>query len=722
MENTNTYKDKENIKDKKTRPPKYTLQKPVLSFSNYISSDLLKNLKKEMIEIKSIPGLYMKPLTSKKSPLEQEEALYFVCRLYDEVKEDLRKILEKREEDRHFIDTQTNQMSKKNKEFKFSYLDKQYETIIGKKDAQKNVVVGPLERPVETAIFELPSHLKGHHVTLFGPSDTRKMSINAMNSWHRKDENEHELVTKLVNESKILPKWGADDEDSKTPNIDSFSEACKNLIKCFDKSLKYQDKKSGKHYSIEKEQLAKPIKRPPGFGLPSGGHIYKENPLPLHLFDFGMHLFHCWNNPEALTFYFPKLENENEARYLKKLIETAEEMIQNFQPSYKRGTIRVLIVFENPRAIFRIKEIIKELYPYFAGGSLGWHDYLASTARLFRLDPFYRIPVKADPNIVIKHIKASHDLVAKEVGEKGGAAIGGMYGVLPLHGNRESYRLAMIGFIKDILIQLRRGLNGFWVAHPDFVRPGIAICWAWNKLKKENKEKDLKNLIKVLLPSMPQEQKDLWTFVTEKNNENLRKDDPLFNRELLAATITKSSTIQNNDPEEVRYNIFQVIQYLVDWLNGNGCVALPATLKNGDGKDVFVRVMDDLATTERSRWEVWAEIFHKRFSKADFYQILKEEIDFIRYNQETETKKIQVQWNKKTYKWYLVSIKILTKLMTDPNPSEFATELLLPFTFDFIRNERDPWAKAYASDPNKYSVPEEVTLLEKELNLGLNSH
>ena len=45
-----------------------------------------------------------------------------------------------------------------------------------------------------------------------------------------------------------------------------------------------------------------------------------------------------------------------------------------------------------------------------------------------------------------------------------------------------------------------------------------------------------------------------------------------------------------------------------------------------------------------------------------------------------------------------------------------------PYTFDFIRNERDPWAKAYASDPNKYSVPEEVTLLEKELNLGLNSH
>ena len=717
MVNTTTH---ENIRNKKPFLYKGKINKTALSFSDYISEELLKSLKKEMIEFKTIPDLYIKPLHSESSPLEEEKALQFVCSLYDEVKEELKNILEKRQEDRHFIDSETQKLSKKNKVSQFSYLDSQYETVIGKKDSQENIVVGPLEKIIDTTIFELPSHLKGHHVTLFGPSDTSKMSINAMNSWHRKRKDEHELVTKLVNESKILPMWGADDEDSKTPNIDSFSEACKNLIKCFDKSLKFEDIKSGKSYSIENEKLAKPIKRPPGFGLPSGGHIYKGNPLPLHLFDFGMHLFHCWNNPEALTFYFPKLENEKEARYLKKLIEVAERMIKATQPSYKLGTVRVLVVFENPRAIFRVREIIKELYPYFAGGSLGWHDYLASTARLFRLDPFYRIPVKADPNIVIKYIKASHDLVAKEVGEKGGAAIGGMYGVLPEQGNKESYRLAMIGFVKDILIQLRRGLNGFWVAHPDFVRPGIALCWAWNKFKNENKEGDLKNLINVLVPSTTEDQKDLWEFVMEQNQEHLEKDDPLFNRGLLAATIQKSSTIQNNDPEEVRYNIYQTLQYLVDWLNGNGCVALPATLKSRDGKEVFVRVMDDLATTERSRWEVWAEIFHKRFSQIDFYKILREEIEFIRYNQETETKKIQVKWTQETHKWYLVGIKILTKLMTDSDPKEFATELLLPFTFDFIRNEKDPWAKAYASDPEKYSLPREITLLETKLNLTLN--
>ena len=60
------------------------------------------------------------------------------------------------------------------------------------------------------------------------------------------------------------------------------------------------------------------------------------------------------------------------------------------------------------------------LYPYFAGASLGWHDFLGSTARLFKEDPHYRIPVKADPDIVIKYIQASHRLVADVVGSRGG--------------------------------------------------------------------------------------------------------------------------------------------------------------------------------------------------------------------------------------------------------------------------------------------------------------
>ena len=56
--------------------------------------------------------------------------------------------------------------------------------------------------------------------------------------------------------------------------------------------------------------------------------------------------------------------------------------------------------------------------------------------------------------------------------------------------------------------------------------------------------------------------------------------------------------------------------------------------------------------------------------------------------------------------------------MTDSNPREFATELLLPFTFDCIRNEEDPWTKAHASDPEKYALSKEMEFFEKELDLS----
>jgi malate synthase len=253
------------------------------------------------------------------------------------------------------------------------------------------------------------------------------------------------------------------------------------------------------------------------------------------------------------------------------------------------------------------------------------------------------------------------------------------------------------------------------------VRPGIALSWAFKKHRHDGKSEDLKKLIEALIPESPQDQKDIWNFILEENVEGLKKEDPLYNRSLLAATIQHSPFGNNNDPEEVRYNIYQALQYLVDWLGGNGCVALPATLKSRKGENVFVRVMDDLATTERSRWEVWAEIFHGRFKKVDFLNLLKEEIDFIRNDKETDTKKIQVRWDDKTGKWYSVAIKVLIKLMTDKNPCEFATELLLPFTFDCVRNSNDPWSKASELDPKKYFLPEDILLFESKMNIKYNN-
>ena len=161
--------------------------------------------------------------------------------------------------------------------------------------------------------------------------------------------------------------------------------------------------------------------------------------------------------------------------------------------------------------------------------------------------------------------------------------------------------------------------------------------------------------------------------------------------------------IANDDPEEVRYNVFQALQYLADWLSGNGCVALPASMKTASGERVPVRVMDDLATTERSRWELWAEVFHGRVSAADFERILREEEEFLKADQATPTHRPQVRWVGEAARWYPIAVELLRLLVTRPNPPEFVTELLLPFTFDVVREADDPWAKARELCPETYS-------------------
>ena len=671
-------------------------------YHSFLSPTLISELWRTSEPVEGIPDLRIaKGLQQDYSDIETPLALGYVCTLYETIKGDLSFILNQRVIDREFMDERTLAYIDQNKDI--PYHSKEYYTVIGDLDENGRLIVGSLEAPSEIKKVEVPDFLQGPQVTLFGPPDTVKMSINAMNSLHHQMPNEAPIVAQLVAESGHVPRWGADNEDSKTPIMRNFLNACTNLIGCFDKDLEFDDQRKGKQYRLKDEKLAIPIKRIPGLALPDGNHLYQGEPLPLHLYDFAMHLYHNWNKPEALMFYVPKLENEEEAHYLKMMIHHAETLIKELNPEYKIGSVGLFIVFENPRAIFRIKEMANNLHPYFVGGSLGWHDFLASTARLFRHDPNYRIPVKADPNIVINHIKESHLILRKSLDPFDAIAIGGMYGTLYEEGNEKSFEVSMIGYIKDVITQMKRRLDGFWVAHPNFVRLGIALVEGYHQHKADPQNTKLRELVSALVPN-PVEQGPLLDFVFGPDVDGLEEDDPLYLRGVLAADIAVSDVIANDDEVEVRYNIFQALQYLADWLCGNGCVALPAKLINQTGEDVFVRIMDDLATTERSRWELWAEVHHGRVSLEDFEQWFKEEVLFIQANQDSANKKIQVRWQGEAAKWYPTAIQILHQLVTDDDPVEFVPELLLPFSLDIIRDSKDPFQKARELHPRYKSL------------------
>ncbi len=669
-------------------------------YHDYISESLANSL---LLEATPVSGVEDLVEVGESGGLETSESLNFLVKVYEELETDLKQVLNQRIVDRKFIDERVKACCEYNISEKNDLLDESFKTIIGLEDSGGRVLLGPLNDQYAKAggdpIAPIPDFLKGPHVTLFGPPDSVKMSINAMNAYHRKIEDEPKIVEELLKTQTSTPKWGADDEDSKTPLRKDLMEAAVNLTACLDGTLKIEGQSK---YKLEKDNLAVPIKRFPGLALPSTFLFYKGNPIPLHLYDFVLHLYKNWQNPKALVFYVPKLENEEEAKYIHKMISVSESMIKSLHKDYVLGSVRLMIVLENPRAIVRTHEIMDALYPYFVGASLGWHDYLGSTARVFKEDSHYRIPVKADPDIVIKYIKASHLLLANVVGSRGGIKVGGMYGILPLENDlhSESFQATILGFIKDVVTQMKRDLTGYWVAHPDFVRLGLAIVEAW-KIHSKGDSKPLEELVKSLLAN--EHHKDILEFIYGDDIEDLDLDDPNYVRSLIVADIKESDFIANNHPDEIRYNVFQSLQYITDWLSGNGCVALPAIVKG-----IPVRVMDDLATAERSRWEVWHELYHRRFTKEEFIKIAHEEMHFIRKDLSNNKKIVQIKYTNESAKWYPIAFKIMLKLMTDSDPVEFATELLMPFTVDKVRLAQDPWAIINQLDPGKYDLEDSV--------------
>ena len=656
-------------------------------YSDFLPPPLVAALDQATAAVDGVNGLRVTPSLMADYPdIESPEILAAVVEVAEELQPQLRAVLAQRTADRAFVDRHL--------------AERPDAEIIGQVDEQGRTVAGPLHPRPTMRPVEVPAFMRGPQVTLFGPPDSAKMSINAMNALHRRLPNEDPLVAKLVADSGHVPRWGADSEDSKTPMASDLRLASRNLKGCFDRTLGFEDPRTGKSYRLAPDGLALPVKRIPGLALPDGDHLLHGEPMPLHLVELVQHIWLNRERPEARVLYFPKLENEEEAAYLATAIGAAERAVARRFPDYPIDSVRVILVFENPRAIFRIREMGEALHPYFLGGSLGWHDFLASTARLFRHDPAYRIPVKADPDIVIRNIRESHHILVQELAESGALKIGGMYGILYQSGNLESFTACMVGYIRDVVTQLKRGLDGFWVAHPDFVRIGIALVEAWRQQQASPACTVLHDLVRALVP-LEAEWPALLAFIDGPDVAGLDEDDPLYLRAVLASELGVSPVVANDDPEEVRYNVFQALQYLADWLRGNGCVALPAKLKLGT-KPVLVRVMDDLATTERSRWEVWAEVQHGRVSLADFEAILAEEVAFIQEGKQTDTKRTEVRWEGEAARWYPMAVKLLRQLMTEDDPPEFVTELLMPFTFPAIRDAEDPWAEAMRLCPGKF--------------------
>ncbi|MEZ4273421.1 MAG: hypothetical protein R3C68_18900, partial [Myxococcota bacterium] len=240
----------------------------VPTYADYIPEPLRQKLLQESDPVGGIPGLRISSGLRQEFPrLETTTALRFVCALYEACKSPLATILSQRLRDRQFIDSKTLSYGALNCDK--HYLADDYLTVLGCRDDAKRVVVGPLGEadpalvPVnqQPRTVDVPDFLRGEHVTLFGPPDSKKMCINAMNALHRIPPDEPALITELVTAGGQVPRWGADNEDSQTPLIRNILRASDNLKDCFEQTIAFDETESGKSYRLNKTQLALPIKR-----------------------------------------------------------------------------------------------------------------------------------------------------------------------------------------------------------------------------------------------------------------------------------------------------------------------------------------------------------------------------------------------------------------------------------------------------------------------------
>jgi len=348
----------------------------------------------------------------------------------------------------------------------------------------------------------------------------------------------------------------ADFEDSHAPTWEGTIQGQINLIDTVAGTISFTSPE-GKHYRLN-DQTAVLIVRPRGWHLEEK-HVHVDGkPISGSIFDFGLFFYH--NASKLLAkgsgpyFYLPKLESHLEARLWNDIFVQAQEMLD-----IPRGSIKATVLIEAILAAFETDEILYELRDHAAGLNCGRWDYIFSFIKRFRKVPGYIFPDRSQITMT-RHCMQSYALrVIQSCHRRGAHAMGGMAAQIPIKDDTHANAVALGKVREDKIREAQNGHDGTWVAHPGLVA-----------IAREEFDK--------AMPSANQV-------------DRLREDITVTARDLLKlprGTITEAG---------LRTNIRVGIQYMAHWLSGNGCVPL-------------YHLMEDAATAEISRAQVWQWVHH----------------------------------------------------------------------------------------------------------------
>ena len=354
--------------------------------------------------------------------------------------------------------------------------------------------------------------------------------------------------------------WLADLEDAATPTWHNAIDSQVNLYRAARGDLSFTSA-DGKEYALRTDApLAVVVMRPRGWHLPEK-HISVDGREGIGaLVDFGLHFFHnaarLLENGQGPYYYLPKMESHLEARLWNDIFTFSEEYV-----GVPHGSVRATVLIETIPAAFEMEEILYELRDHASGLNAGRWDYLFSIIKYFRdAGKDFLLPDRADVTMTAPFMRAYTELLVKTCHRRGAFAMGGMAAFIPNRREPEVTAAAIEKVKADKTREATDGFDGSWVAHPDLVPTCMEVFDG---------------------------------VLGEKPNQvdRLREDVSVTARDLLDVTTAEGSITEAG----LRSNLYVAVAYTAVWLSGNGAVAIH-------------NLMEDAATAEISRSQVWQQV------------------------------------------------------------------------------------------------------------------
>ena len=221
------------------------------------------------------------------------------------------------------------------------------------------------------------------------------------------------------------------------------------------------------------------------------------------------------------------------------------------------------MLVETILAAFEMEEILYELREHSAGLNAGRWDYMFSLIKKFWSRRDCVLPDRAQVTMTVPFMRAYTELLVKTCHRRGAHAIGGMAAFIPSRRDPNVNEVALARVRDDKLRESGDGFDGTWVAHPDLV-PAAVEPFAR------------------LLGARPHQ--------IERRRDEVQGQPPrsCSTSGCPAGAVTEAG---------LRNNVSVGIQYLASWLRGTGAAAI-------------YNLMEDAATAEISRSQVWQWVHH----------------------------------------------------------------------------------------------------------------